>query len=61
MAREFVGHPGLVVLSDNINIITALIGKRAENLILVGGSAGESDGTNIGEHAVRFISTRSSD
>jgi DeoR family glycerol-3-phosphate regulon repressor len=56
VARALAGHTGLVVLSNNINIITTLIGTRAKDLILVGGSVRESDGAIVGEHAVEFIS-----
>lgn len=56
VARALTGHSGLVVLSNNINIITSLIGTRAKELILVGGSVRESDGAIVGEHAVEFIS-----
>lgn len=55
VARALSGHSGLVVLSNNINIITSLIGTRAKELILVGGSVRESDGAIVGEHAVEFI------
>ena len=56
VARALTTHTGLVVLSNNINIITSLIGTRAKDLILVGGSVRESDGAIVGEHAVEFIS-----
>lgn len=55
VARALSGHSGLVVLSNNINIITSLLGTRAKELILVGGSVRESDGAIVGEHAVEFI------
>ena len=56
VARALAGHLGLVVLSNNINIITSLIGTRAKELILVGGTVRESDGAIVGEQAVEFIS-----
>lgn len=56
VARALAGHSGLVVLSNNINIITSLIGTRVRELILVGGSVREEDGAIVGEHAVEFIS-----
>ncbi len=56
VARALSGHSGLVVLSNNVNIITSLLGTRARELILVGGTVRESDGAIVGEHAVEFIS-----
>jgi DeoR family glycerol-3-phosphate regulon repressor len=56
VARALATRSGLVVLSNNINIIASLIGTRAKELILVGGSVRESDGAIVGEHAVEFIS-----
>ena len=56
VARALTAHTGLTLLSNNINIITSLIGTRAKELILVGGSVRESDGAIVGEHAVEFIS-----
>jgi DeoR family glycerol-3-phosphate regulon repressor len=56
VARALTSHLGLVILSNNINIITSLIGTRAKELILVGGSVRDSDGAIVGEHAVEFIS-----
>lgn len=56
VARSLIGHSGLVVLSNNINIINLLIGAKCRELILVGGSVRQSDGAIVGEDAVEFIS-----
>lgn len=56
VARALAGHTGLVVLSNNINIITLLMGSKARELVLVGGTVRASDGAIVGEDAVEFIS-----
>lgn len=56
VARALYGHSGLVVISNNINIINTLIGSHAKELILAGGSVRPSDGAIVGEAAVEFIS-----
>jgi DeoR family glycerol-3-phosphate regulon repressor len=56
VARALAGHAGLVVLSNNINIITLLMGSKARELVLVGGTVRASDGAIVGEDAVEFIS-----
>jgi len=56
VARALAGHSGLVVLSNNINIITLLMGSKARELVLVGGTVRASDGAIVGEDAVEFIS-----
>ena len=56
VARALAKHQGLVVLSNNINIINILIGSRVRELILVGGAVRASDGAIVGEDAVEFIS-----
>ena len=55
VARALGGHTGLVVISNNINIITQLMGSKAKGLILVGGAVRPSDGAIVGEDAVEFI------
>lgn len=61
VARSLLGHRGLVVLSNNINIINALMGTKVKELILVGGSVRQSDGAIVGEDAVEFISRYKAD
>lgn len=56
VARALTGHKGLVVLSNNINVINTLIGTRMRELILVGGAVRPSDGAIVGQDAVEFIS-----
>jgi DeoR family transcriptional regulator, glycerol-3-phosphate regulon repressor len=56
VARALGNHRGLVVLSNNINIINTLMGTKSKELILVGGAVRQSDGAIVGEDAVEFIS-----
>lgn len=56
VARALSGHADLVVISNNVNIITSLLGAAARELILVGGAVRRSDGAIVGEAAVEFIS-----
>lgn len=56
VAHALGEHNDLVVLSNNVNIITAFIGSKAKELILVGGSVRQSDGAIVGTDAVEFIS-----
>ncbi|MFY0691611.1 MAG: DeoR/GlpR transcriptional regulator [Paracoccaceae bacterium] len=56
VAQALKGHAGLVVVSNNINIINAMMGSRARELILVGGTVRQSDGAIVGGDAVDFIS-----
>ena len=56
VARTLSGHRGLTVLSNNINIINMMMGGKAKELILAGGTVRQSDGAIIGEDAVEFFS-----
>lgn len=56
VAKALAEHEGLVVLSNNINIINTLMPSRSKELILVGGAVRQSDGAIVGEDAVKFIS-----
>jgi len=56
VAQALSGHSGLIVLSNNVNIITMFIGSNVKELILVGGSVRQSDGAIVGSGAVEFIS-----
>ncbi|MEO0678918.1 MAG: DeoR/GlpR family DNA-binding transcription regulator [Pseudomonadota bacterium] len=56
VAQAIKGHAGLVVMSNNINIINTLMGADCRELILVGGAVRLSDGAIVGEDAVDFIS-----
>lgn len=55
VARALVGHSNLMVISNNINIITMLSGSKNKDLVLVGGRVRQSDGAVVGEDAVEFI------
>jgi DeoR family glycerol-3-phosphate regulon repressor len=54
-ARALSGHKGLTVLSNNINIITLMMGGPAQELIVAGGSVRQSDGAIVGEDASAFF------
>lgn len=56
VARALSARSGLLVISNNINIISQLLGSRMRELILVGGAVRTSDGAIVGEDAVEFIS-----
>lgn len=56
VARALSGHQGLVVISNNINIITQMMGAKTRELILMGGAVRSSDGAIVGHEAVDFIS-----
>ena len=56
VAQALRHHSGLMVVSNNINIITQLSGTTVKDLVLVGGRVRQSDGAVVGEDAVEFIS-----
>jgi DeoR family transcriptional regulator, glycerol-3-phosphate regulon repressor len=56
VAHALAGHENLLVMSNNINIINALMGTAPKELVLVGGAVRQSDGAIVGEDAVEFIS-----
>ena len=49
-------HHDLMVISNNINVISQLSGSSSKTLVLVGGRVRQSDGAVVGEDAVDFIS-----
>ena len=55
VAMALHGHEDLMVISNNINIITQL-GSASKTLVLAGGRVRQSDGAVVGEDAVAFIS-----
>ena len=55
VAQALGGHKGLVVISNNVNIISSFIGSKVRELILVGGAVRQEDGAIVGEDAVEFI------
>ena len=56
VAQALRHHRELMVISNNINIITQLSGTTDKDLVLVGGRVRQSDGAVVGEDAVEFIS-----
>ena len=55
VARALYEHRGLVVITNNINVINILSGSPGKDLILAGGVVRQSDGAIVGEAAVDFI------
>ncbi len=60
VARALAGHRDLVVISNNINVITTLLGS-AKELILAGGVVRPADGAIVGAEAVEFITRYKAD
>lgn len=56
VARALANHSGLMVMSNNINIINELMDSKAKELVMIGGVVRQSDGAVVGEDAVEFIS-----
>ena len=61
VASALTRHSGLLVLSNNINIINLLAGTNAKQLVMVGGTVRQSDGAVVGDDAVDFISRYKTD
>lgn len=61
VAHNLSAHSGLVVISNNLNIINALINSPDKELILAGGAVRQSDGAIVGHDAVEFISRYKAD
>jgi DeoR family glycerol-3-phosphate regulon repressor len=55
VARALYQHRDLVVITNNINVVTILSGSAAKELILAGGVVRQTDGGIVGEAAVEFI------
>ncbi len=55
VARALVERTGLVVITNNINVINILNQTPGKELILAGGVVRQSDGGIVGEAAVEFI------
>lgn len=55
VARALVGHMGLMVITNNINVANALRPYPALEVIISGGVVRRSDGGIVGEAAVDFI------
>ena len=61
VARALYEHTGLVVITNNIHVISTLTGSPQKDLVLVGGTVRQSDGAIVGEDAVEFISRYKAD
>ena len=61
VARALYQHKDLVVITNNINVISTLTGSPQKDLVLVGGTVRQSDGAIVGEDAVEFISRYKAD
>ncbi len=55
VARGLIEHLGLVIITNNINVINILNGTPRKELILAGGVVRQGDGGIVGEAAVAFI------
>ena len=55
VARALVGHRDLVVITNNLNVVSILSGTPGKDIILTGGIVRQSDGAIVGDEAVEFI------
>ena len=55
VARALYSHSGLVVITNNLNVVNILNGSPSKELILAGGAVRQSDGAIVGEAAVEFM------
>lgn len=55
VARALYDHTDLVVITNNINVITILSGSPSKELILAGGVVRQTDGGIVGDAATDFI------
>jgi len=56
VAHALTAHRGLMVISNNMNVIHILRDVALKELVIVGGGVRQSDGAVIGDEAVEFIS-----
>lgn len=56
VARSLTEHDGLMVVSNNINVIQILRNSNLRDMVIVGGGVRQSDGAIVGDEAVEFIS-----
>lgn len=61
VAHNLSAHSDLVIISNNLNIINALINSPSKELILAGGAVRQSDGAIVGHDAVEFITRYKAD
>ncbi len=55
VARALYERAGMMIVTNNLNIVNILSGSPTKNLILAGGEVRQSDGAVIGEAAVAFM------
>jgi len=55
VARALYDHTDLVVITNNINVVTILNGSPSKELILAGGVVRQSDGGIVGDAATDFM------
>ncbi len=55
VARVLYERSGLMIVTNNLNVVNILSGSPAKNLIIAGGEVRQSDGAVIGEAAVEFM------
>lgn len=55
VARALYERSGLMIVTNNLNVVNILSGSPTKSLILAGGEVRQSDGAVIGEAAVEFM------
>jgi DeoR family transcriptional regulator, glycerol-3-phosphate regulon repressor len=55
VARALIGHQGLRVITNNINVATILYGNPSFEVIVAGGSIRPRDGGIVGEATIDFV------
>ena len=55
VAKHLLSHPGLLVITNNINVVTALRACETIDIMMAGGTVRRDDGAIIGGPAVDFI------
>ncbi len=55
VARALRARADLMIVTNNLNVVTVLSGSPGKSLILAGGEVRQSDGAVIGEAAVEFM------
>jgi DeoR family transcriptional regulator, glycerol-3-phosphate regulon repressor len=55
VATALRGHKGLMVITNNINVVTILLGYQDIQVIVAGGVLRHADGGIVGEPAVEFL------
>lgn len=55
VATALRGHKGLMVITNNVNVVTILLGYQDIQVIVAGGVLRHADGGIVGEPAVEFL------